>query len=203
MDVIYDLVGSIVVGGMIMVMILGFNTNIMEGAATQTFCTSVQSNLTAVTDMIEYDLKKVGYGITDPADSVRVSYIDSNRIDFRADINNDGILDQVHYQYEPGIASPNNNPNTHILYRRVGMGGRLAMDLGITRFRLSCYDAQGNVLSGNGPAVLSKIHSIRVMISIQSKTSFYVASLDGDQQTYYDRYSGGYWERIIRPKNLK
>ena len=82
MQSLYDVLGSMMIGGIILLMLLQFNATVMEGAAAQTFTSIVQSNLTAMADMVEYDFRKIGYlatGVTDTA----VVYADSNKITFK------------------------------------------------------------------------------------------------------------------------
>ena len=116
MQSLYDVLGSMMIGGIILLMLLQFNATVMEGAAAQTFTSIVQSNLTAMADMVEYDFRKIGYlatGVTDTA----VVYADSNKITFKGDIDNNGVVDVVTYAFDRNKASGHPRIRGRILYR--------------------------------------------------------------------------------------
>src|SRR5690242_4516995 len=97
MNQIHDLLGSIIIGGIVLLMLVAFNGNIMESAGTQTFRTIVQSNLTAVTDIMESDLRKMGFRVAGGVLDSIITYADSTRIRFRGDFDNNGSVDVVDY----------------------------------------------------------------------------------------------------------
>ena len=183
MSQMQDLIGSMVLGGILLLMIVGFNGNITENAALQRFHSNVQSNLTTVTNMLETDLRLLGYRISD---TTKVSFADTGKIVFREDFDDNGTVDSISYYLgtttPPGVV----NPRTRILYRRVNAQAPQQMNLGITRFQLWYYDANGNVAS-----MPSRIRTIKIAMSFEST------------QPYDKIYSGAYWERTIKPKNLR
>jgi hypothetical protein len=188
MQSVIDILGSIILGGMILLIVLGFNSNIIESAATQTFHTTTQQNLTTIADIVENDFRKIGYHVSD---SVKVTYTDSIEIKFQSDIFNDSTIHTIRYYFNPTASSGHQNPNTRVLYRSIDNGPFLSMNLGLTGFRLWYYDANGSLLTGNGSSTLSKIRAIKISMNIQSTSAF------------NQSYSGAYWERTIKPKNLK
>lgn len=188
MQQIYDVIGSMLIGGIVLLMLLGFNSNVMEGSATQTFNSTVQSNLTTLTELFEYDMRKLGYRVFASTDSA-ITYADSNRVTFRSDIDNNGSLDLVTYRFDPNAVSGHPNPRTRILYRTQNGSTRL-MNIGVTRFRLYYYDDKENLIAGNPIVQPSRIRSVRAVINVES------------QSPYDTIYSGATWQRIIKPKNL-
>ena len=183
MNELQDIIGSMVFGGIILVMVVGFNGTITQSAALQTFHTNVQSNLTTVTNILETDLRLSGYRITD---SNKVSFADTSKIVFKGDFDDNGTVDSITYYLGTTVPPGVINPRARILYRTLNTRGAQQMNVGITKFRLWYYDAQNNAT-----AVPSKVSSMKVAISIEST------------QPYDTTYSGGYWERTIKPKNLR
>lgn len=183
MAALIDYLGAIAIGGLIMIMVLGLYLTIGETAAFARMDAVVQENLTSVTDVLEYDFRKIGYRVVD---SLKVTCADTSTIVFKTDINDDGTQDIIQY-YLGAPKSPNSlNPNVHVLYRKVNNGADQSVDNGITRFRLNYYDALGHPTS-----VLSKIRSINIAIVTEGTTSFDTT------------FSGACWERTIKPQNLR
>lgn len=198
MQYLYDVIGSMVIGGIVLLMLLSFNSSVMEGSAVQTFNTIVQSNITTISDMIEYDFRKMGYRVGSVYDSAIV-YAGPMQILFRGDIDNDGDVERVAYfigmdksKGKPTpVSAPVVNPRAMLLFRQVDGVGAQQINLGITRFRLAYYDENNNLLAGDPVPVPSRIRSIRLALDIESTSP------------YDTVYSGGTWERTISPKNLK
>jgi len=190
MQFVYDVMGSIIIGGIVLLMLLSFNASVMEGAAVQTFNMTVQSNLTTISDVIEYDFRKMGYRVGSIHDSAIV-YADSTNILFRGDIDNNGSVEKVAYFLNPKVKTNKINPRTKVLFRQVDGVGTQTMNLGITRFRLAYYDQYDNLIQESPVKVPSRIRSIRLAINIESTSP------------YDTIYAGGTWERTITPKNLK
>lgn len=190
MQVIYDIIGSIIIGGVILLMLLSFNANVMEGAAVQTFTSIVQTNMTSLTDMIEYDFRKMGYRVGSVYDSAIVK-ADSNSILIRGDFNNDGTVENVYYSFDPKTKSGHVNPRSRVLSRSVNGASPQRINLGLTQFRLAYYDAADQLITQNPVKIPSSIRTIRLAMNMESTSP------------YDTTYSGSSWERTISPKNLK
>lgn len=188
MNGMLDVVASMVIGGIVLMMLLGFNTTINEGAANQFFKTNVQSKLTTITDIMEYDLRKIGYGVQD---TNYFLYADSSRIDFRGDLDNNGIVDTMKLYVGTVRDSSKVNPRARILYRKFGNGATQSINLAMTQFKLCFYDKAGSPLISNPVANPEKIKSVKLSVSIESDAP------------YNQQYSGACWERTIKPKNIK
>jgi hypothetical protein len=183
MNEMQDILGSMVFGGIIMVMVISFNGNISESAALQTFHTTVQTNATTVTNILEYDLRKLGYRVTS---SDKITIADTNRIAFKGDFDNNGTTDSITYYVGSTVPSGVSNPRSRLLYRQLNANSPQTMNLGITKFHLWYYGA-----NGASTDTLSQIRTIKVALSFESNSP------------YNGIYSGAYWERVIKPKNLR
>jgi hypothetical protein len=191
MGTIYDIVGSMVIGGIILLMLLSFNSTVMEGAAVQTFNGVVQSNMTSLSDLLEHDFRKIGYRVAKTYDS-NFTYADPEALIFKGDINNDGVVDRVSYFFDKKKKAPNKNPRTRILYREVNGVQSQAMNLGLTNFRFRYYDAADSLIHPN-PVVANPtaIKSVRVLMTMESLSP------------YDTTYAGVTWERTIMPRNIQ
>lgn len=190
MQMVYDIIGSMIIGGMILVMVLGFNANLMEGAGMQTFRTTVQGNMTTLTNIMEYDFRKMGYGVPTPQDSAIV-YADTTRVTIRGDFDDNETIENISYTYNPTTLAGGTNPRTRILTRAVSGLAAQSINVGITKFRLTYFDSAGVAFAGNVVAVPSRIRSIKLTLNIESK------------EPYDKNYAGVFWERTIKPSNLE
>ncbi len=185
MNQILDIIGSMVLGGIILIMVIGFNGNITQSAGTQTFYVNVQTNMTEATKLLEADLRLLGYQNTVHNDTNRITFADTGKIVFKEDMDDNGTLDSISYYLGTTMPPGVDNPRVRMLYRRVNTNAPQAMNLGVTRLRFWYYDGAGNVTS-----TLSMIRIIKASISMESL------------RAYNHVYSGAYWERVIQPKNL-
>lgn len=194
MNILLDIIGSAVVGGLVMLMIVGFRTNLSSTAEAQCFNQSVQENLRAGTDILESDFRKMGYRITD-RNIIRDSR-DTTML-FRGDFNNDQQIDSVRYYLGGTLSSSTRNPRIRPLYRVLMLSGQTPKTarFDVTDFRLNYYDRNGNL----NPA-LQDIRSIRVRLAMEG--DFPVDSV-WTGASWQRTYSGVSWERVLRPKNLR
>src|ERR1051326_4592468 len=202
MHALYDIVCSVVIGGIVMVMLVGFNGNIVQQAGTQTIRSMAQTNLTAVDDMLEYEFRKMGYGVAVPIDSA-ILFADSNKIKFQGDLGNDGGMDTLTYFFNGSAASGQVNPSTRVLYRTMSPQPQQAINIGITQLKFFYYDSAGVQLS-RPVSMTSKIKAIRISMNIES-TADWIHRVKLSQRTErYLKYNPGVsWERTFKPKNLR
>jgi hypothetical protein len=184
MNVLLDLVGSSIIGGIILLAIFSYNTRLNDASLSQTTNNIVQSNLNAVTSILDYDFKKIGFGVND---SVKILNADTSGITFLSDINNDGQIKIISYSLssiDALVATP--NPRDRLLYRTIDGSPLLTSNMGVTRFRLYYYDDEGNITSSR-----SEIKYFKVKITCESiypiEENYYVSAC---------------WNKTINPRNL-
>lgn len=194
MNAMFDAVASAVIGGMVLVLLLGFNSTIVDRAVNQTFKVMVQTRLTSMTDILEYDLRKMGYGLQGGGGTTDTNYIitgDTNKIVFRGDVDDNGTIDTVTYSLGAVPDASKVNPRARVLYRTVNGSGTRSINLAITRMAFLYYDKQGAPLTGSPVSNPERIKSFKVLMSLESDAP------------YDKNYSGGCWERTIKPKNIR
>ena len=89
-QVMIDLIGSIVVFGWLLLMTLRVNTANQENMQTLSGDLLVQENLVEVTQLLEYDFRKIGFcrepnNLTDPTKAILLA--DTSRLKFLTDVD--------------------------------------------------------------------------------------------------------------------
>ena len=194
MATLYDIVISLSIGGIFLSMLIGFNGTISEEAVAQTVKMMAQTNLTATTDIIDYEVRKMGYLVSTPDSTIITA--DSTKIKFKGDFDANGTIDTLTYSLDPG-ASGNANTGTHMLYRTLNTGKRQTINVGMTRFRLWYYDAS-NLPLASPVSRPSLIRSLKIAVNIESTVQYKMPN-----EKYLKANPGVYWERTFKPKNLK
>ncbi len=191
MSTMLDIIGSIIIGGVVMLMVLNVNSNYVTLQGKQALSKVVQTNATTAAEVLEYDFRKIGYRSTD---SLKLKVIDSDKITALGDFDDNGVVDSLTYFIDnttPVYSSPSNT-NIRMLYRVFNNQTPSPINLGFTQFRLWYFDSLENET-----AVRSNIRSIKVAFQFESAYKYEVT-------TQYDTsFYSLYWERIVKPKNLK
>ncbi len=196
MHTLFDIVISVALGGLLLAMLVMFNGNLVEGGTAQSLKIITQTNFTEVTKDVEFNFRKMGYRVPTANDSAIV-IADSNKIKFKGDFNNDGTVDTLTYFLNPA-ASGNANTNTHILNSTLNASATQKINIGITKFRLTYYDANETPYTTYPVSTPSKISSIKVSMNLESTVPYKLTS-----EKYVKLNPGVYWERTFKPKNLK
>ncbi|MCH6574869.1 MAG: hypothetical protein IH795_06650 [Bacteroidetes bacterium] len=191
MSYLLDIVGSFIIAGMVIMMLMAININTTTASSVILFTTIEQRKITDVSELIEYDFYKIGYRIPDE----KISIADSNEIKFYTDIDNNSSIDTIHYYvgYTTDL-SYTSNPNDKPLYRQRNYQGSLLAEIPVVDFNLSYYDSIGNSLdysSLTNSAGRELIKSIKIKITVES------------DELYADEYRASEWKKKISPKNLR
>ena len=183
MSTMIDLVGSFIIGGLLMIMILNVNANFNQLSTEDQLELIVQENLVELVAEIQFDFRKIGYGVSNSW--LSIINADTSSITFWADLDNDGNLELVSYQLGPtSDVSGTVNPRDRILYRSVN-GQQIGGSLGVVDFQLTLYD-----ISGAQTADLTTVKSMDYYLLLESPFPM---------DTVYARSA---WNGTIRPKNL-
>ncbi len=192
---ILDILGSIIIGGIIMSIVFRLSDAAAEKTYNNSGELSLQQNLSTVAQIIEHDFRKIGYcadwnKLPDPTKAIL--FVDTSAIKFLTDIEADGELDSIYIYLGPASElSATENPRDRILYRVVNDEAPVQSNLGITQFYMVYYDALGDTIylpiSNNG-----EISSIEINLTVEN-----VAAYD-------ENYSKAYWRQIrMVARNIK
>jgi hypothetical protein len=182
MDNFLTLLGSIVIGGLMLVNFMNYQADLSEHTYSQTLDLVVQETAIEVVEMVERDMCKIGKGVSQPA----LSIYDKNAISFYADVDDDGVVDMVRYYVSStSAATATPNPNDRILYRVVNGVNEYEWAAGVTSFQIKFYDVNNDTTTN-----VFKVRALEVSMSFQSTIP------------YDNTYASYSWRERITPPNL-
>jgi hypothetical protein len=184
-----DVIGSSVIAGFVILMILTINTEINDSSREMFNETFNQRSAITTGEVMEYDLYKIGYRIS----GSKILIADSNQIKYRTDVDNNNSADTVfYYTGSTSDASQTTNSSDYPLYRLVNNGTPKLTGI-ITEFNLVYYDSLGSQI---GYGALNSQTQRDLVKTIKASVKYETAEqVDGYYQTLD-------WSRTIRPKNL-
>lgn len=192
---ILDILGSTVLGGIILLTLLRLNGNVIENKAIFGSDRSLQRSLSETAIVVEEDLRRIGYcedpyKLTD--EMSRIIQAEEEMISFYTDIDRDGNLDSMtFYLSDEAALSMTKNPRDRILFRRINSGSPLIISTNIVEFKFTYYDALGNEIPSPvaSPATITHL-----------EISFKVE----DPEAYDEKYSEAYWQQVrLTSRNLR
>lgn len=195
MSIIIDLIGSCVLAAYVVFLGLRLNLSVVGSADASGANLNVQESLVDIVRTIEWDFRKMGFGLPDPKYSIAIA--DSDHLRFRGDIDRDGDIDSVDwYVGSPLTSTP--NPNIRVLYRRVNMGTPVGSALGVTQFKLR-YLTQDGVPTN----VLTQMWIVETTLKVESP--YKVQTQIGEPQEYEDMgYAAAFWRQTrLASRNIK
>lgn len=196
---IIDLTGSILIGGLILLILFRMNSAAVENVYNNGGELSLQQNLAVTAKVLEEDFRKIGFcadwkKIPDPSKSILMA--DSNKIRFITDIDNgsgpDGNVDTLLYALGPtSELASTPNPRDRFLYRVVNSQQPKGINLGVTQFKLIYFDALGDTI--DFPiSVPSEIYTIEINLTVENTAG------------YNEQYSSAFWRQIrLVARNLR
>ncbi|MCB2204184.1 hypothetical protein KQI65_05495 [bacterium] len=96
-----DIIGSVIIAGMIILNFTVFMGERQESQIESTNKITAQTEMTDITETLRHDLRKVGYG----CDSAAILRAEPTLLVFRADLDNNGSIDTVAYAFVEDKAS--------------------------------------------------------------------------------------------------
>ena len=182
MSVLLDIMGSTIIGGIIILMLMNFSTFQTNTAITSNSELQMQQNAKTLAEILNHDFRKIGFNYDNPA----FAQADSERISFYSDIDRNGSVDSV--TYFVGNASEvisTTNPRDRVLHRIVNNDTISGPSLGLTKVRFSYLDGMHIETT-----TLADIAYVKAELWIES-----IEPTDGE-------YLFTYWEMTINPRNL-
>ena len=164
--VILDVIGSMVVGGMLLLILFRINDNTTRNTYNFSGELSLQQNMVTTVEVLEYDFRKIGYcenpfALPNPEENA-ILYADTSDIKFLTDVmvapyndpHGDGTVDTLEYFLGP-TSELTSTPNLddRMLYRIVN-GVKKGVNLGITEFKVRYFR---DSLTSTGSTTLAEI----------------------------------------------
>ena len=209
---ILDLISSTIVFGLLLLIALRLNGGIMENMQAFREDIIVQENLVALTQLLEYDLRKIAYCesvhvISSPTKAIR--YADTSRIVFWTDLPKvirngiyvgDGILDSITYFVGPtSELAVTPNPRDRLLYRVENNKTPVGVNVGVTTFKFEYLNSMRQLLT-TPVANCQLIQYLKITVQTEHPvrwTNFY------NTATFDTVYQSAYWRQVrIVAKNF-
>ena len=188
MQVILDVVGSVLIAGFVILIMANLNLNILNSSTENLYTNIAQENAGTTSEILEYDLGKIGYRTTSG-----ISVADSNQISYGVDIDDDGDTENISYYLgDVSELSSTANPNDRVLYRQISGFSSKTMAV-VAYFKLSYYDSTASMLTYaalSNQTERDKIKTVEVYLKVESSDP--VDSL----------YQVAEWRQKIYPRNL-
>jgi len=190
---IIDTLGSIAIGGFLMLTLFRMNSASAENTYHYTGELTVQENMVSIVKLLEHDFRKIGY-CEDPkkiTPSKAIIFADTSDITFFTDVDFDGNIDEVRYHLGPASELTDTpNPDDRMLYRSVN-GNPVAANLGVTRFYITYYGYVGTPLATPLTTAPTGILSMQIDIRVENTAAF------GNEYRY------AYWRQVrLSSRNL-
>lgn len=194
MSALLDILGSTFIGGMILLLIIKLNLYITSVSYTSDSELKLQQNAKTIAEILNYDLRKIGYNHT----GTSILVADSNRIKFYADIDapgtaGHGVVDVVEYfVLNSTYASGTSNTRDVVVVKVVNNTDSIAgPSLGLIKLRFSYFNG-----AGVKTTIKDSIKYIKSEIWVEptEKINNFFTGLPDSTFTY--------WEMTINPRNI-
>ncbi|MGE5437071.1 MAG: hypothetical protein ACM3O3_07570 [Syntrophothermus sp.] len=216
--VIMDVIGSAVIGGLLLLILFRTNDNITMNTYNFSGEVTLQENLVATIEVLEFDFRKIGYcenplALPDP-ETDAILYADTSEIIFLTDITGpdlapgDGTLDTLRYRLGPtSELTGTPNPNDRLLYREVNGEGQ-GVNLGVTYFKIRYFR---DSLTSSGSTTLAEILDLPKTHTFGTPTGITAMQIDikvENTATYGNPddnpYRHAFWRQIrLSSRNLR
>lgn len=193
-NVILDIIGSIIIAGILMLSIFRVNNSSTEDLYKGTGNLVAQTNLATVVQILETDFRRIGY-CADwkkiPVPTEAILNADSAGIRYLTDVDKDGNVDTMYYYFDSLTDIPGTpNPRDRFIYRVVNSETPVGVNLGVTQFSLEYFNALGSKLSFpiSDPR---EIFTMQIDITVE------------DVAAYDEKYQTIFWRQIrMAARNL-
>ncbi|MEK6572068.1 MAG: hypothetical protein AABZ61_11895 [Bacteroidota bacterium] len=204
MATIVDILLSFVLGGILLVVILTANDITAENAFTLNGDVFVQQMLVSVAQIVEGEVRNMGYNVPDSV-AVVMDAQDTS-ITFLGDLNLDGSIDTVHY-YTGAVSEMTNtqNDSDRFLYRKVNSSPRNAVGV-VTRFKMRYFtQAQADTLTPPIPLTdMKSIKTVEITLEIQNPYALYRRQAEVGPGERNALFSSSMWRQTrLASQNLR
>jgi hypothetical protein len=204
MATIFDIIMSILIGGILLLMVLSANDLTAETSYTLKGDLFVQENLVSVVQIVEGEVRNMGYNVPDTMAAVVTAK--DTAIGFLEDINLNGSIDTVRYFTGPvSELAGTQNDSDRLLYRQVNNGTKNAVGV-VTRFQLR-YFTQGEAATLTQPIAsvdLGSVKIVEITLEVQNPYAEYRPLSQVNPGERNALYSSSMWRQTrLASQNLR
>lgn len=174
MSTILDIFGSYITGGVVLLGLIGIIFYYSAFSQQSQLRQVSQKTIAEAGSVIEYDFNKLGYRVES---GNKISGLTDSTISFRADLDNNGVVDSISYKLITISGKKN-------IRRYVSNTANGTWDLSCKNLFITTRDSAGSVTS-----LLNKIKSIELAIRLEQDSSSNMSA-------------GSFWKRQFFPRNL-
>ncbi|TAK63838.1 MAG: hypothetical protein EPO24_03790 [Bacteroidetes bacterium] len=187
MNVMFDLIGSVIVLGIVVLIVLTMNINLTSMSYQTNNTMQIQFQAIQLSRIMEFDMYKIGYRVVNK----KILKADSSNFSFRANLfDTSSDTDVVEYKLVTPQEPATSGPTYKMLIRKVN-SDTLAINNNVSRFYFSYYTSKDSLLT---PPIsgswLDSIKSVKVYLALES-----FDSLDST-------FIGALYSKWIYPRNL-
>ncbi len=190
MNSVLDILGSVVIGGLVLLLLAQVNSSMRSSNYEQEFDMLNQQRIIGTNEVIRDDFYKIGYRIS----GNKILVADSTTIKYCSDYDNNGVSDTIRYYLGNKSELLNTtNPNDMPLHKILNSGKTLSLE-SVTNFKLIYFDSSGTKITYASLVNQSNrklIRGIQLNIDCQSP------------EPVNNAYESISWQQVIKPKNLK
>ena len=175
-----DIICSFVIAALLMLNVQRMNADLVTRTYKGGNEYVAQSNATFLSEMLDEDLHRVGYGVS----GKKITLADTTHLTFYGDVNRNGAVDSVKYVLG-GSLPRTTNPRDRMFNRMFNGQAADSVSLGVTSFSFTYYDSTGTATTN-----LAKIKGIQADITVESTAP------------YDTSYAKSFVRVVVWPKNL-
>ncbi len=182
MNSLLDILGASVIGAMVVLVMLNLNIYSSQQFFASGSNLRLQQNAKTLADIIDHDIRKVGYKYNGNC----IISAQKDKFSFYSDIDSNGVMDVVTLALSDtsSIVTPT-NPNQKVLYRIVNGDTSKGPSLDLTNLKFTYRNEFGKSTTN-----LDSVKYIQTEIWLESK------------EKVDNQYAKTYWEVTINPRNL-
>lgn len=191
MGVMIDIIGSTIIRGVIVLVILSLNISLNNALSQKTVRAALKQKTVVPAQILTDDIRLAGYNQpTFPPKAFAIAKADE--VTFTADLDDDGVTETVHYYLGAAPAG-----STHrVLYRQRNGGAPFELARDVISLTFTYYTSSGaTILPGTNRTGIKSI-------SIQLKMASSVQVTEGIGTDNTARDETAYWERTVFPQNM-
>ncbi len=184
-----DLLGSFVIGGIVLLMLSVIALNLQDETRDTVLNEIAQTTVADLGLQIERDLNRIGYRVPG---STKITKLTSSAISFLSDLDNNGVVDTVEYFMSKSSAG------IQLIRRQVTPGQKpVQWSMGTAILQLAGTDSLGNAVTN-----LSLVRGVAMWLSTIDPTKAVQDTSINKQMQECGSEVGAFWHKRVLPPNF-
>lgn len=169
MNYLLDIVGSTIIGGFVILMMIQFNANVNDRMIDRFYHMSTSFNAHTAVQVMDYDLSKIGYR---DSSSNTITIANDKEFSFLADLDNNGGTDSVSYfMGNTNQLIKTANPDDKPIFRKLDTNSPELISI-VTQLRFAYINETGVEFTPSTKAQRNLIKAVRIYVRLESPEPF-------------------------------